>query len=550
MFVITNQGVNCEKNAVLCEGYAPLTIWRSGKEKAASEGMDRDRSVSYVPQSSASVYASCTYGSPGFSLPPIINGIETGHDRIFFTHYCKRLSAVLTVEGPECSAFREQMLPMAVQHTGLMHSILALSASNIDWSEAYGKSILDQQPDLTIRQLEDRGHYHNDVAMAQINHDMTQQRELEARGESPDPAVIKVRYGQMLCFVIKALAEGNTEGAHRMHLQAYEKLAKHYPSDDSPFMRFVHEYFNYHVCFDQLVAPPHIYPALKPEEFWGSPTIQMAIGPVPLSITDTSLNENIISHYSGGIFGLQQDMYNSFMRRIGKIRHDIRGRMERGEEPYVDYASLFEASALDGQIKEWADATPPPPPDENADWNQQVGWNRDLAFYNIGMLYKNMLWVYLYRTIYPPSTNDCSQAIASPGSYVPEPATLAYDPRIKHAVDQGIGHMQKFRAEDPCQAMMLSPAFMIGCAAFEEGQRAAIRRIVRRVKNYTTLRNADPAMMVMEEVWRRMDGKGDQMWKGERGVLRNSKGERDGGRESSWDWQVVARDLEVDFLAT
>lgn len=504
-----------------------------------------------MPQSPASAYASSTYGSPGFSLPPIINGIDTDHDRIFFAHYCKRLSAVLTVEGPECSAFREQMLPMAIQHTGLMHSVLALSASNIDWSEGYGKSILENHPDLTIRELEDRGHYHNDEAMAQINSDLTLQRQLEARGESPDPAVIKVRYGQMLCFVIKALAEGNTEGAHRMHLQAYEKLARHYPSDDSPFMKFVHEYFKYHVCFDQLVAPPETYPLLQPEEFWANPKTQMTIGPVPLSITDASSNDNILAGHSGGIFGLQQDFYNSFMRRIGKIRYDIRARMDRSEEPYVGYAALYEASAIDGDIKNWADATPPPPPHENADWNQQVGWKRDLAFYNIGMLYKNMLWVYLYRTTYPPSTNDFSGNGASPGSsYVQGPSTLAFDPRIKHAVDQGIGYMQKFKADDPCQTMILSPAFLIGCAAFEEGQRAAIRRIVRRVKNYTTLKNADPAMRVMEEVWKRMDGKGDQMWRGESGVLKNSKGQRDGGRESSWDWQIVARDLGVDFLAT
>lgn len=27
-------GMNCEKNAVVCEGYNEKTIWKSGKEKA------------------------------------------------------------------------------------------------------------------------------------------------------------------------------------------------------------------------------------------------------------------------------------------------------------------------------------------------------------------------------------------------------------------------------------------------------------------------------------------------------------------------------------
>lgn len=31
--------MNCEKNAVLCEGYPEKQIWKSGKERA-EEGMD------------------------------------------------------------------------------------------------------------------------------------------------------------------------------------------------------------------------------------------------------------------------------------------------------------------------------------------------------------------------------------------------------------------------------------------------------------------------------------------------------------------------------
>lgn len=33
-------GLNCEKNAVVCEGYHEKTIWKSGKEKQAEEGID------------------------------------------------------------------------------------------------------------------------------------------------------------------------------------------------------------------------------------------------------------------------------------------------------------------------------------------------------------------------------------------------------------------------------------------------------------------------------------------------------------------------------
>lgn len=37
-------GMNCEKNAVVCEGYHEKQIWKSGKEKA-EEGEYLDRST-------------------------------------------------------------------------------------------------------------------------------------------------------------------------------------------------------------------------------------------------------------------------------------------------------------------------------------------------------------------------------------------------------------------------------------------------------------------------------------------------------------------------
>ena len=127
---------------------------------------------------------------------------------------------------------------------------------------------------------------------------------------------------------------------------------------------------------------------------------------------------------------------------------------------------------------------------------------------------------------------------------------LANDPRIKQVVDHGIQLLEAFEKNDPCQTVLLSPAFIIGCSCFEEHQRDAIRKIVKKIRNYTMLRNADPALRVLEEVWRRMDGQGET---GKQGgiefVLRNRKGERDGGRESSWDWEKIAREMEVDFLA-
>lgn len=160
----------------------------------------------------------------------------------------------------------------------------------------------------------------------------------------------------------------------------------------------------------------------------------------------------------------------------------------------MPYNCLFQAAEIDTGIRDW---TLPHP----------KGDSRDVA----GMLYKHMMWVYLYRTIYPPKKADWRP-----------------DERIKNAVDDSLKLLKKIPANDPAQTLLLAPAFMIGCAAFEPEQREPIREAVRTVKNYTRLRNADNALALLERVWKLMDA-------------------RD---ERSWDWQRIAHDMGMDFLVT
>lgn len=549
-------GLNCQKNAVLCEGYQPLTTWRSGKEKAASEGgLDHDfLPSSAFPASPASLpagghHASSRIQTLGIILPPIIQGVDTPTDKLFFAHYIHRLSDKLTVQGKGVNAFRDVMIPMAVHHVGLMHSILSLSAASIHWDTPYGKSLLRLVPGVTVRDLEDRGHYHQDAALEESRHDIS--LEMAARQESaqPDPLIMKVRFGQLVCFVVKAMAEGNTEGAHRLHIKAYETYCvdtRDAPAEENSFTDFIREFFQYHIISDQLLmGSPNAYPALIEDEFWISPEKQMTPPSVP----------NYDDPY-GPLFGLQHDIYMSIIHRIGSLRNEIRLRMERNEEPHVNYQALHKAAQIDTEIRNWTD--PPEPPQSHAEESTSDKKTRERAekIYSTGVLYKQMSWVYLFRTVYTPSSTappGFLQLRASngwQGKREGNANSLANDPRIKQVVDHGIQLLEAFEKNDPCQTVLLSPAFIIGCSSFEEHQRDAIRKVVKKIRNYTTLRNADPALRVLEEVWRRMDGQGET---GKQGgiefVLRNRKGERDGGRESSWDWEKIAREMGIDFLA-
>lgn len=461
---------------MVCEGYPERAIWKSGKEKAEEESAvwAKDIPTSMLNVSTAHLSRVCI---PNIQLQPVIHGVETAGDRIFFEHYVFRLSAVLTVEGPQKNAFKDMLLPMAVKHLGLMHSILALSSSNLDYQSDYGRSILAKHPEVTENSLCERALFHQDEAVKEFLLDIERQN-----SGTTENVVLSVRYGQMLCFVVKSLTEGKATGEHRMHLQAYQKLIRETPPEDSPFMDFIKEYFQFHISVDELVHRP----ASPPPSSTSSPTPDD--DDCPLSLPPTLFHPE-----AECLLGVQDNLFY-FMSSITRLRNKIRVNIENDIDPIVDYNALYRASQIDASIRAWQSAWP-------------SGEIRHVA----GLLYKQMLWVYLWRSIYPPKATH-----------------WAPDTKITAAVNGALELIQLIPANDPCQTVLLTPTFIIGCAAFEPEQRIPIRESIKRIRAYTTLRNADRALEVLEEVWRYMD-------------------KRD---ERSWDWQGIASDMGMDFLAT
>lgn len=463
-------GLNCEKNAVVCEGYPERTIWKSGKERGEEGTSIWISQTSPVQELMKSAAQMRRISLPNIKLAAVIHGVETAGDRIFFEHYCYRLSAVLTVEGPKNNAFKDMLLPMATKHLGLMHSILALSGANIDYQEPYGKELLTKHPDLTVDMLQQRSQFHQDEALKEFHLDIKRQEE-----GIVEEGVLTVRYGQMLCLVVQSMAEGKTTGEHRIHLQAYQRLMQESEPEEGPFMEFIKEYFQFHIAADEIISLPQGHARL------GGVT------------DDFDIPRGVIRPEAVRLLGVQDGLF-FYMSKITNLRNTIRTNMEMGKDPVVDYTSLYRAAEIDAGIREWQ------PP-----WPR--GDSRDLA----GLLYKQMMWVYLWRTIYPPKAH----------SWAP-------DPRIKAAVDDGIALLSSFLPNDQQQTLLLAPTFIIGCAAFEPAQRQPIRKSIATIKAYTALKNSDRSLEVLEQVWRYMDVKD----------------------ERSWDWQSVAHDMQMDFLAT
>jgi hypothetical protein len=489
-------------------------------------------------------------------MQPIFHGVETAEDKVLWRHYCIHLSNVLTVEGEAKNAFKDIILHLANQHQGLMHSILAVSSKHIDFDTPYGSKLLAENPAISAESLQQRADFHHDAAMKRFYEDIQRS---EDKDDPNYKTILSARYGQMLCLLLGTLAEGNPRGEHRVHLQAYKSLIRQSPPEDTVFLTFITEFFQYHIYADELIWHPDLPTKRLASEDW-TPPVQID-PPRLLGVSD-------------GLF--------KHLTQITTIRNTIRENMAAAIDPIVDYTSLYRAAEIDAAIREWTPRWPP-------------GDSRE----SVGLLYKQMMWVYLFRTIYPPSPSSgqqtavnshaCSTATphtpsrpvihpsscpsspthgpssagftipngcsSLPGSRNPSRTNSMHesnnrspadgnqrqlspppirrppnhDRRITVAVDESLAILESFKPSDPSQTLLLIPCLVIGAACFEPTQRERIRSAIRSVRGYTGLRNCDRVIEVLEEVWRLMEV-GDWV--------------------AVWDWQGVARRLNLDFLCT
>ncbi|GAB1318705.1 hypothetical protein MFIFM68171_08915 [Madurella fahalii] len=194
------------------------------------------------------------YTLPLTPLQAIFYGLEILEGRIFWKHYNEYLSTVLTVDGDHKNAFKNMMVPIAVKYYGLMHSILSLASKYIDFDTPYGINILRDNPGTTLEVLRECSIYYYDEARQKFCADCE-----EPTVEDNDVR-ISARYGQILCFLLEAQAEGSPLGDYRNHLVAYRKLITTFTPNDPAFFSFISEFFEYYIYANKL-----IHSALEPD---------------------------------------------------------------------------------------------------------------------------------------------------------------------------------------------------------------------------------------------------------------------------------------------
>lgn len=456
-------------------------------------------------------------------MPPIFHGVETPEDKIFWHHYCNHLSNVLTIEGEHRNAFKDIVLRLATRHEGLMHAVLSLSAAHIDYETPYGMKILHDGRngggggEFTMESLRDRAVFHHDAVMRCLSEDTSRSQDKD------DPeylTVLTAWYGQMLCLLLRTMVEGNPRGEHRVHLQAYRKLIRDSPPDDPSFLAFITEFFEYHIFADELLSPV-------------TPEGRMTGGEYPTAST-----------HPPRLIGVTDGLF-SYMSQIASIRDTIRANIHAGADEIVDYPSLYQAAEIDAQVRDWMPCWP-------------AGDSRN----RVALLYKQAVWVYLFRTIYPPGnvaqrvtgvpeeritgqmgqmsafsseseSSDTSRRPSTnttpspPSSPPPIRKPELQDPRITTTVDESLSILEDFKPSDPAQRLLLIPCLILGTACFGPEQQERVRRAVRGVRGYTGLRNCDMVSVLLEEVW-------GLMAIGEWGRV--------------WDWEEIARGMGIDFL--
>ncbi|KAL4962370.1 Zn(II)2Cys6 transcription factor [Aspergillus stella-maris] len=296
--------LNCQKNAVVCEGYPPKEIWKSGKQK-----MEDARTQPVVHR----------------SLPILIDGIETEMDRKLLDHFVYGFSRVLTLINDDSNPFKEILLPMATQHRGLMHSLMCLSGSHL--------SGLNQEPGV-----KERKYYHFHRAIRDLKANITARSamtEQEPELLSEDPIIAST-----IALSLNTICEGETNGEYRPHMDAARYLLVTQKPRNENFRQFIVEFFQYHDVSNSITSldrrPAHLDGELRLPDF--------------------------VPHAQAGSFLGVFDGLFRYISQVTRLRDRIRQRFSEGYEPAVDYQILSDAVLIDSSIRTWETSHPPNTP--------------------------------------------------------------------------------------------------------------------------------------------------------------------------------------------
>lgn len=420
--------MNCEKNNVVCDGYEAKQPWRSGKQRTLTI---RTNSFSIPPE-----------------LPQLVDGVEGTIDQLFFQHFTCQVSKVLSLNDHH-NPFLDIIVPMAMSHAGLMHSLLYLSGSCLIAKES-----------MPNWEWEQRQEIHSSKAMRLLQQDIastaaTSPTEDNVVATMSDPSI-----AQTLVLCLQTVCAGDLTGSYRFHLNAMKEMLttnkRTFPNEQ--LRQFILEFLLYH-DYSSSITSLH------------NPLDHRSIA----LMEDFKLPEYMIQPQAGTLLGVLDGLFG-FISRIRRLRDQIRQRRDQGNANWWDEQIITDAFAIDNALRNWTCIHP-----------------TDSPRYPASLLYRQCTFIYLHRTIQPSRASDSfKQAVDEGLQYL----------RMLPDTDDG-----------STQSILLMPLFILGCAAFEPEQRPEIQRAFERLQDWSSLGNIKYARQIVEQLWQMMDqGRDEETW--------------------------------------
>ena len=319
--------LNCEKNNVDCE-WELKGPWRAGKSKALTIR-------NAIPA----------------ELPMLVEGVDGPLDQMFFHHFTAQVGKVLSLTDHQ-NPFLEIIVPMAMGHEGLMHSLLYLSGSCLMANETSPRS-----------DWEERQEHHSSRAMRLLQQDLS---DSASTGQSSDATVADPSIAQTLLLCLQTVCAGDLTGTYRFHLNAMKEMltqrAVAVPNEQ--LRQFILEFLLYHDYSSSITS-------------LSNPLDQRSID----LMEGFKLPEFMIQPQAGTLLGVMDGLFG-FISRIRKLRDQIRWRRAQGAGHWWDADIIDDAFAIDDALRAWKCVHPP-----------------ESSRYAPSLLYRQCTWIYLHRTI-------------------------------------------------------------------------------------------------------------------------------------------------------
>ncbi|KAI5206255.1 hypothetical protein E4T38_03880 [Aureobasidium subglaciale] len=334
-------GQNCAKNNILCGGYETRKPWRKG---ARSKG-----SALSIPE-----------------LPNIINAIDNPLDSQLLSYFITHAAQALNIYSETHNPFDGFVIDMAIANTGLMHSLLCLSAS----------CLLAHQPTLD-QEIIVRHSHHFDQAVSTLRKGV---ETYSSNNSTQNGDCIML---QTILLAQEAIITGETHGSYRCHLLAAQRLVDTCGDLSADVQSFARQFLLYHNLANMLsVIRPVNVVALTPEVV------------NPETGERGTFSEACVD---GILHGLLEPMM-----RTQQVRDGIRFHRHSGNSRWFkDERLLSLALTVETQLRMWQSRLQP---------NTPQYWS--------SLVYRQSAYVYLYRTIKPSRASpELAQVVSEGLSY-------------------------------------------------------------------------------------------------------------------------------------